>query len=201
MELDHRFYRFYVKRFLDVVISIIGILLCVLLIWWWVIIINTFVTKGKPFFLQKRLGYKEQIFTIFKFRTMKNNAIIIPPSDVQNESIYKITRFGRFLRKTSIDETPQLINVFLGQMSIIGPRPGLSVGEEKLRDLRKKYCPTAFEAKPGISGYSQTHLKRAHNPETKAIHDSWYVRHLNFVIDFKIFCLSILVLFGINCGK
>ena len=199
--LKHNFYRFVLKRFFDVIFSIVGILTLTILIWWWVIIVNIFVTKAKPFFFQKRIGYKEKIFTIVKFRTMRNDTLEIATSDATEDFQKNITSFGRFLRKTSIDETPQLFNVLIGQMSLIGPRPGLANGEEYLHDLRKSYVPSAYYAKPGISGYSQTHLKRAHDPNSKAFHDSWYVKNLCFWIDFKIFFLSILSLFGFNCGR
>lgn len=200
--LKRKIYRYGFKRIFDIFFAILFILLCSCFVWWWVILINLFATKGKPFFCQKRIGYKEKPFYIIKFRTMKPNASQIAP-DKLCQQFYdeNVTRFGKFLRKTSIDETPQFLNVLVGQMSLIGPRPAMLQGEEELYNLRKNGIPSAYLAKPGITGYSQTHLKRAHNPVSKAFHDCWYVKNLSFILDLKIFLLTILIIFGFNSGR
>lgn len=200
--VKHRFYRYVVKRIFDILLSFLFIILCSVLLWWWVFIINYFVTKGKPVFAQKRIGYKEKTFTILKFRTMRASADQIAPNMLDTEFYdANVTKFGKFLRNTSIDETLQFFNVFFGKMSLIGPRPAMVHGEEELHQLRKQCGVNPYLAKPGISGFSQTHLLRAHDPASKAFHDGWYVEHLSFCLDFKIFFLTLLILFGFNPGR
>ena len=140
---------------------------------------------------------------MIKFRSMKMDANPnLAPSDM-DESTQKSmdTGFGKFLRKTSIDETPQLLNIFIGQMAFIGPRPGSAHNEEHLRECRLKYAPNAYDVKPGISGYAQIKLKREHDPEFKAIWDSEYVKRISFWFDTKIFVYTILKLFGAVKGR
>ena len=191
------------KRLIGIVGSIIGIIVCFVLLWWWVIPVNAIVTKGNPFFVQERYGKHKKIFKMIKFRSMKNDANPnLAPSDMTSEEQRAMdTKFGRFLRKTSIDETPQLLNVFAGQMAFIGPRPGSSHNEEFLRECREKYKPNAYDVKPGISGYAQIKMKREHDPEFKAKWDSEYVKRFNIFFDVGVFCYTILKLFGAVKGR
>ena len=177
-----------IKRIFDIVISFLGIMVCSIFIWPWVLIINTIVCKGRPLFFPKRIGKDKKVFRMFKFRSMKLDAPIIPPYDLtpeQHESME--TGFGKFLRKTSIDETPQLINVLIGQMSLIGPRPGAAQDEDNLVIAREKYNPNAFMVRPGMSGYSQVYMKRQHDVDSKAWFDSDYIKRMSFKVDFHIF--------------
>ena len=111
------------------------------------------------------------------------------------------TKFGSFLRKTSLDETPQLFNIFVGHMAFIGPRPGSAHNEEFLRECRLKYTPNAFDVKPGISGYAQIKMKREHDPEFKAFWDHRYVERLSLWFDIGIFGYTILKIFGAVKGR
>lgn len=190
------------KRIIDIFGSIIGILLCIPLLWWWVIIVNLFVTKGHPFFVQQRVGKNKKIFGIIKFRSMKLAAKEIAPSDMTPEYQASLdTKFGKFLRKTSIDETPQLINILFGQMSFIGPRPGAAHNEEELIKLRESYTPNAFDVLPGLSGYAQTKMNREHDPVEKAKYDHEYAEKISFGLDAKIFFYTIGKLFGAVKGR
>ena len=181
-----------IKRIIDILLSIIGITIMSLFIWWWVIIINTFFTKFKPLYLQKRYGYKKKIFVLIKFRSMKVNAPEIPPRIFSPELRKKYeTKFGKFLRVTSIDETPQLFNILIGQMSFVGPRPGASNNEEELVKAREKYTPNAFDLKPGLTGLAQIKMKRQHSLEMKSFYDSEYVKNVCFKNDFVIFFLTL----------
>lgn len=190
------------KRLIDIFGSIIGIILCLPLLWWWVFLINLFVTKGHPFFVQKRVGKHKKIFGIIKFRSMKLSAKEIAPSDMTPEYQASLdTKFGKFLRKSSIDETPQLINILIGQMSFIGPRPGAAHNEEELIVLRESYTPNAFDVKPGLSGYAQTRMNREHDPKQKAWCDHYYVKRMSFWLDVKIFFYTILKVFGAVKGR
>ena len=171
--------------------------LCLSLLWWWVTIINFIVTKGHPFFAPERLGKNKKVFRMFKFRSMKKDAPIIPPYEMSKEDMNKYeTGFGKFLRKTSIDETLQFINVLIGNMSIVGPRPGASKDEDILVEARDSYTPSAFEVKPGITGYSQVYMKRQHDAMSKAWFDSEYVKKMSFILDIKIVLKTLFVIKG-----
>lgn len=126
----------------------------------------------------------------------------LAPSDIDEETQNSMdTGFGRFLRKTSFDETPQLLNIFIGQMAFIGPRPGSAHNEEFLRECRERYTPNAYDVKPGISVYAQIKMKREHNPEFKAEWDYKYVLRMSFWFDAKIFIYTVLKLFGAVKGR
>lgn len=191
------------KRLIDILGSFVGIIVCLILLWWWVIIINIFVTKWHPFFVQERYGKHQKIFKMVKFRSMKIDANPnLAPSDMDIETQKSMdTKFGRFLRKTSIDETPQLLNIFIGQMSFIGPRPGSAHNEEFLRECRLRYTPNAYDVKPGISGYAQIKMKREHDPEFKAEWDHKYVERMSLLFDAGIFFYTILKLLGAVKGR
>ena len=149
--------------------------------------------RGNPFFLQKRVGQNQKIFKILKFRSMPKGTKQIPPEDMDiREQESMITKWGGFLRKTSIDEMPQLINIFLGQMSFIGPRPSQTENVERpLIEERLSYLPTAYDVKPGLSGYAQVKMMKGHNAKEKARLDSYYVAHISFFLDAKIFLVSL----------
>ena len=133
---------------------------------------------------------------MFKFRSMKNDAPIIPPYEMSKDEFESYeTGFGRFLRKSSIDESLQFINVLIGQMSIVGPRPGAKDGEDILIKARESYSPTAYKVKPGITGYSQVYMKRQHDAMSKAWFDSEYVKKMSFILDLKIVIHTVLLVF------
>ena len=190
------------KRFIGIVGAFVGIHFCAILFWWWIILINLFVTKGHPFFTQLRVGKNQKVFRIIKFRSMKLEAAEIAPSDMTPEVQASMdTKFGKFLRKTSLDETPQLLNIFVGHMAFIGPRPGAAHNEEELIRLRNMYTPNAFDVRPGLSGYAQTRMNREHDPEGKAYYDHIYVEKMSFWFDTKVFIYTILKVFGAAKGR
>lgn len=190
------------KRLIGIVGAFIGIPFCAVLFWWWIIPVNAIITKGHPFFTQLRVGKNQKEFWIIKFRSMKLEAAEIAPSDMTPEVQASMdTKFGKFLRKTSLDETPQLLNIFIGQMAFIGPRPGAAHNEEELIKLRKMYTPSAFDVKPGLSGYAQTRMNREHDPEGKAYYDSIYVQKMSLWFDIKVFVYTILKIFGAVKGR
>lgn len=191
------------KRLIGIFGSLVGIVFCFVLLWWWVIPVNAIYTKGHPFFVQERYGKHKKVFKMIKFRSMKLDANPnLAPSDMDKKNQQSMeTPFGKFLRKTSIDETPQLLNIFIGQMAFIGPRPGSAHNEEFLQECREKHTPNAFDVKPGISGYAQIKMKREHDPEFKAQCDHKYVQRMSFWFDTKIFVYTILKLFGAVKGR
>ena len=201
MKKSQKFY-LVIKRLIGIFGSIIGILFCLSLLWWWVFIINLIVTKGHPLYVQRRLGKHKKEFGLIKFRSMRIDAPEVAPSDITAETQKSMeTGFGKFLRKTSIDETPQLFNILVGHMAFIGPRPGAARNEEELVKLRESFTPSAFEVKPGLGGLAQLKMNRDHNPELKAKYDSEYVQKISLWMDIKIFFGTIFGIFGKGKGN
>jgi len=143
-----------------------------------------FANQGKPFFFQQRPGKNERIFKIIKFKTMNDkkdeNGNLLPDAE-------RLTKIGSFVRKTSLDEIPQLINVLKGDMSLVGPRP-----------LRTYYLPLYSEeqkrrhhVRPGITGWAQVNGRNAISWTRKFELDVWYVDNLTFFLDIKIFFLTV----------
>ena len=191
------------KRLIGIFGSLVGIIICFIFFWWWVIPVNAIVTKGHPFFIQERLGKNKRVFKLIKFRSMRLDANPnLAPSDM-NEDYQKSleTKFGRFLRVSSVDETVQLLNIFIGNMAFIGPRPGAAHNEEELVQEREQYTPNAFDVKPGLSGLAQIKMRREHDPKVKAKFDHEYVTSLSLWLDTKLFIFTILRLFGVGKGR
>ena len=147
------------------------------------------VTMGKPiFFRQERPGLYRKPFMINKFRTMSE---IRGKSGDLSPDHARLTGFGRFLRRTSLDELPELMNVFRGDMSLVGPRP-------LLMEYLDRYSPfqaRRMEVKPGITGWAQVNGRNAIDWDTKFEHDVWYVDHLTFGLDMRILGLTLMKVF------
>ena len=149
---------------------------------------------GKPFFVQRRPGKNGKIFSIVKFKTMNDR------KDGQGNLLSdseRLTKVGSFVRKTSLDEIPQLINVMIGDMSLIGPRPLLPEYLPLYNEVQKR----RHEVKPGITGWAQVNGRNAISWKQKFEYDVWYVRNLTFMLDSKILFLTIMKVFkseGIN---
>jgi len=149
-----------------------------------VLIILFFINKGNPFFFQRRPGLNEHIFLLAKFKTMNG----LRDSDGQLLPDEKrITGFGKFVRKTSLDEIPQLFNVLKGDMSLIGPRPLLVEYLPRYNSHQKR----RHEVRPGITGWAQVNGRNAISWEQKFEYDVWYVDNVNFLLDMKIIALTI----------
>lgn len=176
-------YKFYLKRLIDFFAAFFGLLLLspILLI---VTVWLYFVNDGKPFFFQQRPGKDGKIFKIVKFKTMndKKDAAgnLLPDAD-------RITSVGAFVRKTSLDEIPQLINVLKGDMSLIGPRPLLV----QYLPLYSAQQARRHEVKPGITGWAQVNGRNAISWQQKFDYDVWYVDNISFTLDMKILFLTI----------
>lgn len=200
MKKRQKIYCFF-KRIISIFGSFLGIILLglVMII---VAIIIKLTSKGPVLFKQQRIGKNKRVFKIYKFRSMNVGVPEIPPSEMSEEEQKAYTyKFGSFLRKTSLDELPQLFNILKGDMAFIGPRPGAANNEQELQDARDAQDPSPYLVKPGLSGYAQIHLKRDHDIYKKAELDSYYVKNLSFWLDVKIFFYSILVAFGFAKGR
>ena len=187
------------KRLIGILGSLIGIVFCSVLLWWWVIPVNAIVTKGHPFFARHRIGKNGKPFRCLKFRSMKNDAD--PHMTSRDKNVEKsMTRFGKFIRATSIDETLQLFNIFVGQMSFIGPRPLIDVNEDVIT-INKRKDNGSIVLRPGLSGYAQIHKRGDLDPETKAMYDGIYFQNFSLWWDIKIFIYTILKVFGAAKGR
>ena len=145
-------------------------------------------SKGPALFRQKRFGTDKQLFTVYKFRTMSTKAPKNMPTNSFTNADSYITPLGGVLRKLSIDELPQLLNVIKGEMSIVGPRPVIKT-EKKLISLRQKYH--ANSVKPGITGWAQVNGRDDLDDQRKAEMDGEYVQQLSFLTDVKIMIKTI----------
>ncbi|MDN3606511.1 sugar transferase [Kaistella yonginensis] len=176
-------YKTALKTFFDFIASFLGLLLLspVFVI---VTIGLFFSNQGKPFFFQNRPGKNGKIFKIIKFKTMNDrknsNGDLLPDSE-------RLTEIGAFVRKTSLDEIPQLINVLKGEMSLIGPRPLLPEYLKLYNDVQRR----RNEVKPGITGWAQVNGRNTISWEQKFEYDVWYVDHLSFLLDVKILLMTV----------
>jgi O-antigen biosynthesis protein WbqP len=174
-----RFYARYGKRILDMALSglaIVALSPLLLAIALWI----KLDSAGPVFFRQKRVGKNKRIFRIYKFRTMRVDAPHDTPTHLLNNPAAHITRCGRILRKTSLDELPQLFNIFAGQMSIVGPRPALW-NQADLVAEREKYGANAVA--PGLTGLAQISGRDALTIGEKAKLDGAYAKRLSFAVD------------------
>jgi undecaprenyl phosphate N,N'-diacetylbacillosamine 1-phosphate transferase len=189
-------YKKTLKPLIDFVLSLIG-LLVLSPIFIVVTILLFFLNNGKPFFMQLRPGKNGQIFKIIKFKTMndkKDSKGNLLPDKM------RLTWFGKIVRKTSLDEIPQLLNVLKGDMSLIGPRPLLTTYLHLYNDFQNR----RHEIKPGITGWAQVNGRNAISWDKKFEYDVWYVDHISFVLDIKILFLTIKKVFkteGINTAN
>lgn len=171
-------YSKYIKRMIDFMLALLAILLLSPLI---VVlaIIGAVSMKGNPFFFQERPGWQERVFKLIKFRTMTNerdsDGNLLPDEK-------RLNGYGRFLRSTSLDELPELFNILIGQMAIVGPRP-----------LLVRYLPRYNEeqhhrhdVRPGLTGYAQVHGRNTVSWEEKFKMDVWYTKNVSFKLDLSI---------------
>lgn len=187
----------FIKRGFDIFGSLLGIIiLSPLMIL--VAIVTKLTSKGPVIFKQNRVGRHHKMFKIYKFRSMKVGVPNVAPEYLTSDTQRNMTtKWGHFLRKTSIDEYPQLFNILKGDMSFIGPRPSLPE-EPELIEARDSYYPSPYEIRPGLSGYAQMKTNRSHDANLKAEWDHYYVSHLSLWLDIKTFAYSLLILFGLR---
>jgi len=192
----HRRYR-RVKRALDLVASVLGLVVTAPL---FAVIVAAIRldSRGPAIYRQVRMGAKGKLFTIFKFRTMKIETPVLSTEEMQKQGYDPYTRLGRPLRKTSLDELPQLWNILKGEMSFIGPRPALPSQADVLA-LREEAGVTP--ALPGITGLAQVRGRDDLDNPTKVAYDAEYCRHLSFLEDLKIVCLTFSALFSARGNK
>lgn len=177
-------YVFFFKRLLDIIIGLVALPFVLFFVCVFGPIIY-FQDKGTVFYKAKRIGQGGKLFRMYKFRSMIMNA---PDIRMENGDTYngaedsRVTKIGRFMRKTSIDEIPQFLNVLNGTMSFIGPRPDTL---DFLHEYEEKY-PSILKIKPGLTGYNQAYFRNSIDGAKKMKNDNYYAEHLSFWMDIKI---------------
>ena len=194
-------YKHVIKRFFDILIGLVALPFILLLI----IVIGPiiyFTDKGPIFYNGPRIGLHGRVFKMCKFRSMKVNAPDIRTADgstYNSDDDPRVTKIGRFLRKTSLDEIPQFLNVLAGQMSFVGNRPDTPRMLDVYTDDEKKWL---LITKPGITGYSQAYYRNSTTCEEKIANDIYYAQHESFAMDVKIIFRTIkTVLFRENINR
>jgi len=181
-------YKKFGKRFKDVIIAAAGLIILSPLFLFLILLIY-FLTNRNPFFYQPRPGLNGKIFTILKFKTMMDlydkNGILL--SDSQ-----RLTSLGKFLRQTSLDELPQLWNVLIGDMSLVGPRPLL----QEYLSIYTKEQSERHNVKPGITGWAQVNGRNSISWEDKFAYDLWYVKNISIRTDLIILSLTLRTIFS-----
>ncbi len=172
-------YARYIKRLLDFTLTL-GILIVLSPLFLCLIVNGAIFMGGDPFFIQERPGWHEKIFKLIKFRTMDNR---IDASGELLPDEVRLNSYGKFLRVTSLDELPELINILMGDMSIIGPRPLLVRYLERYNEEQHH----RHDVRPGLTGYAQANGRNAVSWGDKFAMDLWYTKHITFKTDMKIF--------------
>jgi exopolysaccharide biosynthesis polyprenyl glycosylphosphotransferase len=182
------------KRLIDIFISIAGLAL-IILIYPIVAIINQFTSPGPVIFMQERVGLKGKVFTLYKFRTMVNDAEKHTGPVWAKADDDRITPVGKILRKTRIDELPQIVNVLKGEMSFIGPRPERLHFVNQLKDQIPMYL-RRLQVKPGLTGWAQINVnydRTIEDVKTKLSYDLYYIDNMSFSLDLSILLKTVKV--------
>lgn len=182
-------YKSFVKRALDILVSVIALAVFAIpmLI---VAVLVKLESKGPAIFVQERLGKNGKVFRMYKFRSMCQNAEHTGSGVYSGKGDPRLTKVGRILRATSIDELPQFVNILLGDMSLIGPRPPLTYHPwpyEQYTDEQKRM----FEVRPGITGWAQVNGRKAVLWPERIKMNVWYVDHVSFILDMKILFMTV----------
>ena len=195
--LDDERYRM-LKRGFDIAVSLCFLCLVFPFVLLFVFIMTECTMPGKLFFVQKRTGLDGKTFKCYKFRSMRQNA----QSEIRQatKGDERVTRWGYIMRKTSLDETPQFINVLLGDMSIVGPRPHMLKHTDEFTELVDGYM-LRHQVKPGVTGWSQVNgyrgeIRKPEDIENRVKFDLWYIDNWSFFLDLRIIFKTVTLCFG-----
>ena len=183
-----------VKRGLDLFISVLALILLSPLILVAAVAVKA-TSRGPVIFCQKRLGRNGKEFNFYKFRSMVVNAEKTGSGVYSGKGDPRVTKVGRILRATSIDELPQLINILKGDMALIGPRPPLTYHPWPIEEYTE-FQRHMFDVRPGITGWAQTHGRKDVEWHRRIELNVWYVEHVSFLLDLRIFFLTIFKVFS-----
>ncbi len=182
-------YKVYVKRLLDIIICLGALPIFIVFCLFFGLLVK--LEDGGPvFYKAERIGKDMKLFKMYKFRSMKVNSPRLVNSDgriLSSNNDPRVTKIGKFMRVTSIDETPQIINVLKGEMSVVGPRASLSTALGSFKDDEVD----KMKVKPGITGYSQAYYRNGISNREKRLLDAWYANNVNFWLDFKVLLKTI----------
>ena len=190
-------YKNFLKRLFDFIVALVA-LPFFLIIFIILAPIIWLTDRGPVFYVAERLGRRGKVFKMIKFRSMRVNSPNLLNADgstYNGDKDPRVTPIGRFIRKTSLDETPQILNILVGHMSIIGPRAHLTTnykGYDKLDEPRRK----RLEVRPGLTGYSQAYFRNSIGSEQKLLNDVYYAEKISFWFDVKIFFKTIATVLG-----
>lgn len=182
-------YKHFFKRFFDIVFSLLGLIICAIPMLVVAIAIKI-ESKGPVIFKQERIGKNGTTYWMYKFRSMCVGA------EQQEGGVYcvkgdkRVTKVGRILRATSLDELPQFINIIKGDMSLIGPRPVLTYYPKKWGEYTEEELKR-FDIRPGVTGWAAVHGRKTNTVKARFEYDNYYVDNLSFCLDFKIFFMTI----------
>ncbi|MGX9133217.1 sugar transferase [Rummeliibacillus sp. JY-2-4R] len=183
-------YKKCVKRAFDLILAIVALPI-------WIVVLAIIAPiiyiqdKGPIFYNASRLGKDGIVFKMYKFRSMKVNAPDLRNNDGSTfnaEDDPRLTKIGKFIRKTSLDETPQLLNIIKGDMSIIGPRPDLPEHQKLYRGNESR----KLEIRPGVTGYNQAYFRNTVPWKERIQHDIYYIDHLSWWLDLKVLCKTVI---------
>lgn len=177
------------KRFMDVILSVFALIVLspVMLI---VAIIIKFTSPGPVIFVQKRVGKDGKVYDMYKFRSMCVGAEQQEGGVFCTKGDARVTPIGKFIRATSIDELPQLVNIIKGEMSLIGPRPVLTYYPKNWEEYTQEELKR-FDVLPGVTGWAAVHGRKTNTIEARFAYDNYYVDNLSFALDLKIFFMTI----------
>lgn len=186
-------YKHFFKRFFDIVFAILALILTspIMLI---TAIAIKIESKGPVIFVQKRVGKNGKVYDMYKFRSMCVGAEQQEGGVFCTKGDARVTKVGRFIRATSIDELPQAVNILKGEMSIIGPRPVLTYYPKNWEDYTEEELKR-FEVLPGITGWAAVHGRKTNTVEARFAYDNYYVENLSLWLDIKIFFMTIKAVF------
>ncbi len=182
-------YKHFLKRLFDLIVSIVALIVFspVLLICAIAVKVDS---KGPAIFKQQRVGKKGKVYNMYKFRSMCVGAEQQEGGVFCTKGDKRVTKVGNFLRRTSLDELPQLINIIKGDMSLIGPRPVLTYYPYKWEEYTEEQLKR-FEVRPGVTGWAAVHGRKTNTVEARFEYDNYYVEHLSLWLDIKIFFMTI----------
>ena len=192
-------YRDYLKRIIDLLITVPVFLVAFIPM----LLVGAAIkidSKGPVFFKQERIGKNKKVFQMIKFRSMVVNAEHSGSGVYSGKGDSRVTRVGRFIRATSVDELPQLLNVLKGDMSLIGPRPPLTYHPWPIEEYSEEQS-RMFAVRPGFSGWAQMHGRREVEWHHRIELNNWYVDHVRFSLDAEIFFKTILTILTGNKGN
>lgn len=182
-------YKIFFKRLIDIILSIIGLIICIIPMAIIAVAIKL-DSPGPVLFRQKRIGYKGKEFEILKFRSMKVGAEHTGSGVYSEKGDDRVTRVGNILRKTSLDEIPQFYNTLVGDMSFIGPRPPLTYHPWPIEEYTNEQL-RMFDVRPGITGWAQVNGRKGVEWHKRIEMNVWYVDNVSFLLDIKIIFLTI----------